>query len=150
MTLAKRERAWRYAAICTAASVLGGIVGYGIGYFLLETVGKRILEFYQVMDQYHELKAMFDQWGAWIILAKGMTPIPYKLVTITAGALHFDLAAFILASIVSRAVRFYLVAGLIWKFGEPIRIFIEKRLELVTTAFLGILVAGFFIIKYLV
>lgn len=150
MALANPHRAWRYAAICTAASVVGGILGYGIGYFLLETLGRPILQFYNVVDQYHHLKALFDQWGAWIILAKGMTPIPYKLVTITAGALRFDLLAFVLTSIASRSIRFFLVAALIWKFGEPIRYFIEKRLELVMTAFLGILVAGFVVIRYLV
>jgi membrane protein YqaA with SNARE-associated domain len=150
MTLAKRERAWRYAAVCTVASVLGGLVGYAIGYYLLATVGRPILRFYGVIDQYHHLKEMFDQWGVWIILIKGMTPIPYKLVTITAGALNFALVPFVLASLVSRAVRFFLVAGLLWKFGEPVRHFIEKRLELVTMAFLVLLVAGFFIIRYFV
>jgi membrane protein YqaA with SNARE-associated domain len=150
MTLARRKRAWRYAAICTVASVLGGLVGYAIGYFMLEAVGRPILRFYGATDQYHHLKEMFDQWGVWIILIKGMTPIPYKLVTITAGALNFALAPFVLASLISRAVRFFLVAGLIWKFGEPIRHFLEKRLELVTTAFLVLLVAGFFVIRYFV
>jgi membrane protein YqaA with SNARE-associated domain len=150
MTLAKRERAWRYAAICTVGSVIGGLLGYAIGYFLLEAVGRPILRFYGVIDQYRDLKTMFDQWGVWIILIKGMTPIPYKLVTITAGALNFALVPFVLASICSRAVRFFLVAGLLWKFGEPIRHFIEKRLELVTAAFLVLLVAGFLIIRYVV
>jgi membrane protein YqaA with SNARE-associated domain len=150
MTLAQPKRAWRYAGVCTLASVLGGLVGYAIGYFLLASVGRPILQFYGVMEQYHELKTLFDQWGVWIILIKGMTPIPYKLVTITAGALNFALAPFILASIVSRSMRFFLVAALLWKFGEPVRVFIEKRLELVTSGFLAILVAGFFLIRYLV
>jgi membrane protein YqaA with SNARE-associated domain len=150
MTLAKRERAWRYATICTAASVLGGLAGYAIGYFLFEAVGRPILQFYGVMDQYHHLKEMFDRWGVWIILIKGMTPIPYKLVTITSGALNFALIPFVFASIGSRSVRFFLVAGLLWQFGEPVRHFIEKRLELVTMAFLVLLVAGFFIIRYFI
>lgn len=150
MTLAQPKRAWRYAAVCTIASVLGGMVGYAIGYFLLASVGRPILQFYGVMAQYHELKALFDQWGVWIILIKGMTPIPYKLVTITSGALNFALVPFVLASIVSRSMRFFLVAALLWKFGEPVRIFIEKRLELVTSGFLIVLVAGFFLIRYLV
>lgn len=150
MTLAQPKRAWRYASICTLASVLGGLVGYAIGYFLLASVGRPILQFYGVMEQYHELKALFDQWGVWIILIKGMTPIPYKLVTITAGALNFALVPFVLASIVSRSMRFFLVAALLWKFGEPVRVFIEKRLELVTSGFLVVLIAGFFLIRYLV
>ncbi len=150
MALARRERAWRYAAICTVASVVGGVLGYAIGYFLFESVGRPILEFYKVMDQYHHLKSLFDEWGVWIIIAKGMTPIPYKLVTITAGALNFALIPFMLASIISRSIRFFLVAALIWKFGEPVRTFIEKRLEVVTTVFLVLLVGGFFLIRYLV
>jgi membrane protein YqaA with SNARE-associated domain len=150
MTLAQPKRAWRYAAICTIASVVGGLVGYAIGYFLLESIGRTILKFYGVMAQYEDLKTLFDEWGVWIITIKGMTPIPYKLVTITAGALHFALIPFILASIVSRAMRFFMVAALLWKFGEPVRHFIEKRLELVTTVFLVLLVAGFFLIRYLV
>ena len=150
MTLARRERAWRYATICTVASVLGGVLGYAIGYFLFEAVGRPILQFYQVMDQYQHLKSLFDRWGVWIIVAKGMTPIPYKLVTITSGALNFALIPFMLASIVSRSIRFFLVAALIWKFGAPVRTFIEKRLEVVTTVFLILLVGGFFLIRYLV
>lgn len=150
MSLAQPKKAWRYAAICTIASVLGGVVGYGIGYFLLETIGRPILHFYGVTQQYHDLKALFDEWGVWIILIKGMTPIPYKLVTITAGALHFALVPFILASMVSRSLRFFMIAALLWKFGEPVRHFIEKRLELVTSAALGLVVAGFVAIRYLV
>ena len=150
MTLARRERAWRYAGICTIASVLGGFVGYAIGFFLFEAVGRPILEFYQVMGQYQHLKSLFDEWGVWIIVAKGMTPIPYKLVTITSGALNFALIPFAIASVASRSIRFFLVAALIWKFGEPVRAFIEKRLEIVTTAFLVLLVGGFFLIRYLV
>ena len=150
MALARRDRAWRYAMICTVASVIGGLLGYAIGYFLFESVGRPILEFYKVMGQYHHLKSLFDEWGVWIIVAKGMTPIPYKLVTITSGALHFAILPFILASVVSRSIRFFLVAALIWKFGEPVRTFIEKRLEVVTTVFLVFLVGGFFLIRYLV
>jgi membrane protein YqaA with SNARE-associated domain len=150
MALARRDRAWRYATICTVASVIGGLLGYAIGYFLFESVGRPILEFYKVMDQYHRLKSLFDAWGVWIIVAKGMTPIPYKLVTITSGALHFALLPFVLASVVSRSIRFFLVAALTWTFGAPVRTFIEKRLEVVTTVILVFLVGGFFLIRYLV
>lgn len=148
MVLADRRRAWRLAAVATISSVIGGFLGYAIGYFLFETVGKPILEFYHVMDKYDSLKQSFDEWGAWIIVAKGMTPIPFKFLTITSGALHFDLLTFTLASVVSRGVRFFLVAGLLWAFGPPIRAFVEKRLVLVTTLGLVVLVGGFVAIKY--
>ena len=149
MVLADRSKAWRYATIATIASVIGGFLGYAIGYFLFEAVGKAILEFYHVMDKYDALKHSFDEWGAWIIIAKGWTPIPYKFLTITSGALQFDLLAFTIASVISRGMRFFLVAGLLWAFGPPIRAFVEKRLGLVTTLFVVILIGGFVAIKYM-
>jgi membrane protein YqaA with SNARE-associated domain len=149
MVLADRSKAWRYAAIATMASVIGGFLGYAIGYFLFEAVGRPILEFYHVMDKYDSLKHSFDEWGAWIIIAKGWTPIPYKFLTITSGALQFDLLSFTIASVVSRGMRFFLVAGLFWAFGPPIRAFVEKWLTLVTTLFVVILVGGFVAIKYM-
>lgn len=149
MVLADRSKAWRYAAIATAASVIGGFLGYAIGYFLFEAVGKPILDFYHVMDKYDSLKHSFDEWGAWIIIAKGWTPIPYKFLTITSGALQFDLLAFAIASVISRGMRFFLVAGLFWAFGPSIRPFVEERLGLVTTLFVVILVGGFVAIKYM-
>jgi membrane protein YqaA with SNARE-associated domain len=149
MVLADRRRAWRLATIATISSVIGGFLGYAIGYFLFETVGKPILEFYHVMDKYDALKHSFDQYGAWIIIAKGMTPIPFKFLTITSGALHFDLFTFTVASVLSRGVRFFLVAGLLWAFGPPIRKFVEERLALVTTLCLVLLVGGFVAIKYI-
>ena len=149
MVLADRRHAFRLAALCTAASVIGGFLGYAIGYFAFSAVGAPILNFYHAMDRYDALKASFDQWGVWIIIAKGMTPIPYKLVTIAAGALQFNLASFAIASLISRALRFFLVAALLWWFGPPIRDFIEKRLALVTSAFLVLLVGGFIALRYL-
>lgn len=149
MVLADRSKAWRYALIATIASVIGGFLGYAIGYFLFETVGRPILDFYHVMDKYNSLKHSFDEWGAWIIIAKGWTPIPYKFLTITSGALQFDLLSFTIASVVSRGMRFFLVAGLFWAFGPPIRAFVEKWLTLVTTLFVVILVGGFVAIKYM-
>jgi membrane protein YqaA with SNARE-associated domain len=149
MIIAQPERAWRLATIATVSSVIGGFFGYAIGYFLFEAVGQPILQFYGIVDKYDELRHLFDEWGAWIIIVKGMTPIPYKFLTITSGALHFDLAVFALASVVSRGLRFFLVAALLWKFGAPIRDFIEKRLTLVLTLSLVILIGGFVVIKYL-
>lgn len=147
MVLADRRKAWRYAAICTFASVLGGFLGYAIGYFLYETIGKAVFAFYHLTAQFDKFQAMFNEWGAWIVLIKGMTPIPFKLVTIASGVTKLDLLVFTIASIGSRGVRFFLVAGLLWKYGEPIRDFIERRLTLVTTTFVVALVGGFFALK---
>jgi len=147
--LADRRRAFVIAGICTVASVCGGWLGYAIGYYLFETLGRQILEFYHAMKHYDEFKAGFDQWGMWIIIVKGMTPIPYKLVTIASGAFKFNLLWFTVASVVSRSLRFFMLATLLWKFGEPIRDFIEKRLTLLTTGFVLLLVGGFLALRFL-
>jgi len=149
MILARPRDAWRLAAICTLTSVAGGVLGYAIGYWGFDLIGRSILEFYHAMPRYDALKAGFDRWGVWIIILKGMTPIPYKLVTITSGALHFDFAAFVGASIVSRSIRFFLVGLLLWWFGPTVRDFIERRLMLVTSVFAIALVGGFAILRYL-
>jgi len=149
MILARPAKAWAYATIATIGSVLGGIAGYAIGYFLFEYLGRPILEFYGYASKFEETADLFRQWGVWFLIAKGWTPFPYKVLTIAAGAFKMDLLAFILASIVARAMRFYLVALLLFWFGEPIKDFIERRLSLVTTAFLVTLVGGFIAVKYL-
>jgi membrane protein YqaA with SNARE-associated domain len=149
MMLARPRAAWRLAAYCMLASVAGGMLGYAIGYYGFDLVGRPILEFYHAMGSYDALKAGFDRWGVWIIIVKGMTPIPYKLVTIASGVAHFDFAAFVGASIVSRSIRFFLLAALLWWFGPAVRDFIEKRLMLVTSAFAVCLVGGFLVIRYL-
>lgn len=149
MILARPRRAFYLAALATLASVAGGIVGYAIGYLLFESVGRPILEYYSATAGYDALKAGFARWGAWIIIIKGMTPIPYKIVTIASGAVHFPLATFIAASIVSRSLRFFLVAALLWQFGDAARQFIERRLMLVTTLFAVALVGGFVALRYL-
>ena len=149
MILANREKAWRIATICTLASVVGGIAGYMIGYFLYETIGQWVIEFYHLEDRFEQLRHTFIEYGAEILIIKGMTPIPYKLLTITAGVAGLSLWVFILASILSRAMRFFLVAALLYWFGAPIRDFIEKRLTLVTSAFAVALVGGFAVLKFL-
>src|SRR5665213_1536092 len=149
MMLARPRAAWRLAALCMVASVVGGMVGYAIGYFLFDAIGRPLLEFYHAMGKYDALKAGFDRWGVWIIILKGMTPIPYKLVTIASGVAHFDLAAFIGASIISRSLRFFLVAAILYFFGDAARVFIERRLMLVTTVFAVCLVGGFVVLRYL-
>jgi membrane protein YqaA with SNARE-associated domain len=149
MILARPRDAWRLAAFCMLASVAGGFLGYAIGYFLFDAIGRPILNFYNAMDRYEALKAGFDQWGVWIIILKGITPIPYKLVTIASGVAQFDLGLFIAASIVSRSLRFFLIAALLWWFGDPVREFIERRLMLVTSLFAVGLVGGFVVLRYL-
>jgi membrane protein YqaA with SNARE-associated domain len=149
MILAQPRRAWLIAAVCTITSVVGGYVGYAIGYFLFDAIGLPVLEFYHMMDKYEAFKAAFAEWGAWIIVIKGLTPIPFKLVTIASGAAQFDLLPFTLASLVSRSLRFFLLAALLWRFGEPIRNFIERRLMLVTSLVAAALVGGFVILRYL-
>jgi membrane protein YqaA with SNARE-associated domain len=150
MVLAERLKAWRYASIATVGSVIGGVAGYAIGYFLLELIGQPVLRFYGYAGRFEEFADLFNAWGVWILIIKGMTPFPYKVLTILAGATHMNIAAFIAASVVARAMRFFLVAALIYWFGPPIREFIEKRLSLVTTLFVVLLVGGFVVLRFLV
>jgi membrane protein YqaA with SNARE-associated domain len=149
MVLANREKAWRYATIATVTSVLGGMLGYAIGYYLYDTVGLPILKFYGKEHALDAFIAFVHDYGVPAVIIKGMTPIPYKIVTIAAGVAKMNLPAFIGASIIARAMRFYLVAGLLYFYGEPIRSFIEKRLTLVTTVSVALIVAGFVMVKYL-
>ena len=149
MVLAAPERAWRIATVATVASVLGGFLGYAIGYFAFATIGEPVLRFYGATERYHELQDLYDQWGAWLIIIKGATPIPYKLVTIASGAFHFDLTTFAGASIVSRGIRFFLLASLLWYFGQPIREFVESRLSLIASIFTATLVGGFLLLRFI-
>lgn len=148
MVLANRSKAFVIAGVCTLASVLGGLFGYAIGYFLYETIGAWVIDLYKLEGAMQAFRDGFAEHGVWIILIKGLTPIPYKLVTIASGVAHFDLFTFFWASIVTRGLRFFLVAALLWKYGEPIRAFIEKRLELLTWLFLAVLIGGFIAVKY--
>ena len=149
MVLANRQKAFTIATVCTVCSVLGGLLGYAIGYYFFETIGEWVVRTYHMESGLAAFRAGFEKWGIWIILIKGLTPIPYKLVTIASGAAHFDLFTFVWASIVTRGVRFFLVAALLWKFGEPIRNFIEKRLTLLTWLFLIALIGGFVAFRYI-
>lgn len=149
MVLAQRAKAWLIAGVCTIASVVGGFFGYAIGYFFFETIGQWLIEFYGLQGGLDEFRRQFGEWGLWVILIKGMTPIPYKLVTIASGVAHFDLLVFGVASLVTRGARFYLEAALLYVYGEPIRTFIEKHLTMVTTALVLLIVAGFVMIRYI-
>jgi len=148
MCLAQPQKARLFAAVCTVASVLGGILGYFIGAFLYDTLGQWLISLYGYGDSVEAFREAYAKWGAWIILIKGMTPIPYKIVTIASGFAGYDFFMFVLLSIVTRGARFFLVAELLRIYGDPIREFIEKRLTLVLTGFLAAIVGGFFIAKY--
>ncbi|MFO1072659.1 MAG: YqaA family protein [Geminicoccaceae bacterium] len=149
MVLARPQQAWRIALVATAASVVGGLFGYAIGHFLFETLGAWIIQLYGLGDKFDAFRATWNEWGVWIILIKGLTPIPYKLVTIASGLAGFNIWVFLLASILTRGARFFLVAALLRYFGTPIRSFIEQRLTLVTTGFAALIVLGFVALRYL-
>lgn len=149
MVLAAREKAWKYAIVCTVASVLGGVAGYSIGYFLFDSFGRAILDFYGMMEQFESFRESYNQWGAWIVAGAGITPFPYKVITITSGVTELNFAVFMIASVLARGLRFFLVAGLLWKFGPPIRDFVEKYLGWVAAAAFAVLVGGFAAVKYL-
>lgn len=148
MVLAARDRAWRFAAICTAASVAGGAFGYAIGHLLFEAVAAPILDFYGYGEAFAAFGARYNAWGAWIVLGAGFTPFPYKVIAIASGATGLDPGIFVAASVVSRGLRFALVAALLYWLGPPIRAFIERRLGLVTAAFVALLLGGFVLAKY--
>jgi membrane protein YqaA with SNARE-associated domain len=143
MSLARPQRAWVYAAICTATSVVGGLLGYAIGALLFDSVGHWLIQVYGLGDKVDAFRASYAHWGAVIILLKGLTPIPYKLVTITSGFAGYNLGLFILCSIVARGGRFFIVAILLNRYGDWIRIRIEKHLGLVVAIGAAVLVLGF-------
>lgn len=149
MVLAARERAWLIAGVATLASVAGGFLGYAIGALLFDSVGQPVLEFYGYGEKFAEFQLRYNEWGFWIVLVAGFTPFPYKVITIASGVAGLDLLTFALASVVSRGARFYLVAGLLWRFGPAIRAFVEKYLGLLTALFMVLLIGGFVAIKYL-
>ncbi len=149
MILATPNKAWRIATTATVASVLGGYFGYGIGIFAFDLIAKPILEFYNAMEQFHEFENYYHEYGAWIVFGAGITPFPYKIITIASGVVHLDPIIFGIASVLARGMRFFLVAWLLKKFGAPMKIFIEKHLGILSVAFLILLIGGFALIKYL-
>ena len=149
MVIAQPQKAWRIAAVATVSSVIGGLFGYAIGYYLYETVGQWLIDLYGLQEGITSFREQFNEYGFWIILVKGATPIPYKIVTIACGIATYSLPMFVLASVITRGARFFIVAALLKRYGEPIREFIEKRLTLVTTAFVVLIVLGFVALHYL-
>ncbi len=149
MALARPERAWRLALTCTVASVAGGALGYYIGYALFDQLAQPLLHAYHYDAAFARFQQTYAEYGLWVILVKGLTPIPYKIVTIASGAANFNFGLFMLASLITRGARFFLVATLLHFFGEPVRIFIERRLTLVTTVVGVSVVGGFVVLRYL-
>ncbi len=150
MTIAKPKQAWVYALICTLASVAGGILGYAIGALLFETVGKWLINLYGYGTRVEELRALYAHWGWAFILLKGLTPIPYKIVTITSGLLAYSLPLFIFLSFVTRGTRFFIVAVVLNRFGDSIRGLLEKYFGLLMIVFVFIVIAGFFLAAHFV
>jgi membrane protein YqaA with SNARE-associated domain len=150
MVLARRESWVRLALICTLGSVLGAFLGYAIGMFLFETIGQPILAFYGKADSFAELSAWYNSssWGGWAIFGAAITPFPYKVVTIFSGTTGFNLLAFAVISVIGRGFRFFLVAWLLSRFGEPIRAFIEKYLNILFVLFILLLLGGFYAVKF--
>jgi|TARA_B110000438_G_C15740598_1_gene618274 membrane protein YqaA with SNARE-associated domain len=147
MVLANKTRAFRLAFICTVASVFGGLLGYVIGVFLFDEIGRPLLEFYGFASKFEEFQVKYNDWGAWAVFVAGITPFPYKVITILSGVTSLNLTIFITASLAARGLRFFIVAGLLWKFGDPIRTLIEKYLSLLFILLSALLVGGFIAIK---
>ena len=149
MIIARPSKAFMIAGVAMAASVLGGLFGYFIGWGFFELIGQPIFDFYGKANAVAEFQARFNEYGAWAVLIAGVTPFPFKVITIMSGVTGLSLGVFLISSIVARSLRFFLVAGLLWKFGEPIRDFIEKRLGLVFIVFCVLLIGGFAVLGFL-
>ncbi len=149
MSLARPDRAYFYAALCTVASVAGGLLGYAIGAFLYDSVGLWLMQLYGYGSKIEAFREAYAQWGAWIILFKGLTPIPYKIVTIASGFAAYPVIPFVLLSFVARGMRFFVVAFLLNRYGPWARKIIEERLEFWVTVSALILVAGIVAAVYL-
>jgi membrane protein YqaA with SNARE-associated domain len=149
MIVARPSRAFLIAAVALAASVAGGVFGYVIGAFLFDAVGRPVLDFYGAAAEFDVFARRYNDWGAWAVLIGGVTPFPYKIITILSGSTGLNFWVFLISSVIARGLRFFILAGLLWRFGEPIRDFIEKRLGLMFTLFVVILAAGFYAVKFL-
>ncbi|MCF6186605.1 MAG: VTT domain-containing protein [Desulfobulbaceae bacterium] len=141
------KKAFKFALICSAGSVLGGALGYGLGLGFMDTVGQSILNLYGLQDKYAVVQELYQQYDALAVGAAGFTPLPYKLFTITAGAFKIDFVTFMVVSLVARSARFFLVSALIYKFGAPVQHFINRYFNILTLVFLGLLIGGFVLIK---
>ncbi|MFC1743736.1 YqaA family protein [Candidatus Riflebacteria bacterium] len=149
IVIAKRESWFKAAFLCLCGSVIGGIIGYGVGYGMFETIGRPIVEFYNAEATMKTIKIWCNEWGFLGVLAAALTPIPYKVVTITAGLVQFNLIQFIVASFIGRSTRFFMVSFLINKLGPPVKDFIDRYFDILSILFFILLLGGFFLLKYL-
>ncbi len=150
MVIAARTRAWLIAGVCTLASVAGGAFGYAIGFFLFETIGQRLVNFYGYGEQFESFQGWYNDYGLVIVFTAGLTPLPYKVFTIASGVTGLGFATFLVGSLVSRGIRFYAEAALLWWLGEPIQRFIESNLQWAATGFVVLLVGGFVVLRLVV
>ena len=149
MVLATPKEAYKIAGVATVASVLGGYFGYFIGVYGFELIARPLLEFYGYMKQFGEFENYYHEYGAWIAFGAGITPFPYKIITIASGVVRLDLVVFTIASVIARGMRFYFIAWLLKRFGDPMKVFIEKNLNLLSILFLLLLIGGFAAVKLL-
>lgn len=147
LCIAASRKWFKYAAICAVGSVLGGAFGYGLGLWFMDSVGLRIMEFYGFQEKYQIIQNLYQKYDVWAVGAAGFTPLPYKVFTLTAGAFKIDFTRFMLVSLVARSARFFLVAAIIRKFGEPIRVYIDRYFGILTVVFMVLLIGGFVLIK---
>ncbi len=150
LAISRPRKSFYYAFVCTLASVAGGMLGYLIGVEFIDVVGYKIINFYNLQHEYEVVGKLYEQNAFWAVFTAGLTPIPYKLFTIAAGAFKIDFTVFVLGSIFGRASRFFMVAGLIYFFGPPIRSFIDKYFNIMVVVFTILLIGGFVVIKYLI
>ncbi len=149
LVLARRIEAFKIALYTTVSSVVGGMFGYAIGYFLYDTVGIPILNFYNATQQFETFKSYYNEYGAWIVFGAGLTPFPYKVITIASGVAQMNLLVFVMASIIGRGMRFFFISWLLWKYGQPMKTYIEKNLGWLSILFFVLLVGGFALLKFL-
>ena len=149
MILTTTKKAWNLAGIATAGSVIGAYLGYAIGFYFFQLIAEPLLNFYGYLEKFNSFKDLYNQYGAWIVFGAGITPFPYKIITIASGVVHMNLLVFTVDSIIARGMRFFLVAWLLKKYGETMRVFIEKNLGWLSVVFLILLIGGFAAVKYI-
>ena len=147
MILAAPKKAWSIAGVATVGSVIGAYLGYAIGFYFFQLIAEPLLNFYGYLEKFYSFEELYNQYGAWIVFGAGITPFPYKIITIASGVVHMNLIVFTIASIIARGMRFFLVAWLLKKYGETMREFIEKNLGWLSVLFLLLLIGGFAAIK---
>ena len=149
MCIAAPTKAFKYAAVCAIGSAAGGALGYGLGFWFMDSVGQQIIAWYGLDDKYYRVQELYRTYDIWAVGAAGFTPLPYKLFTITAGAFQLNFPTFVVVSLLSRSARFFLVAAFIWKFGKPVQRYIDKYFNILSIVFMVLLVGGFLLIKVL-